>query len=320
MKTVLITSAGKRVSLVKCFQSLGQEMQVLACDRDVEHSPACLVADAYFTVPGVNEPDYIATVLDLCIRHQVQVIVPTIDTELMVLAKNKRLFASHGIDVIVSDPELIALCRDKRLSADWLQSLGFRVPQTIKSHEGLFPFFAKPYDGSLSINTHVITCKEDLTPNLLNDQKMIYMEYFDPKVYTEFTVDMYYGKDHRVKSIVPRERLRIRAGEVNQGITVKNEIIPYVYERMKYIPGMIGCVCLQVFFNKETKEIIAFELNPRFGGGYPLTYHAGANYPKWIMEEYLEGKTIDYDDSWDDRTLMLRYDAEVIVKNYKDVY
>ena len=143
--------------------------------------------------------------------------------------------------------------------------------------------------------------------------KLIFMEYIDKSVYKEFTVDMYYGKDNRVKSIVPRERLEIRAGEINKGITRKNFLIEYLLERMNHIPGVTGCICIQLFYKEEDNDIVAIEINPRFGGGYPLSYHAGANYPEYIIKEYLLNESIDYNDQWKDNTLFLRYDQEVVV-------
>ena len=46
-------------------------------------------------------------------------------------------------------------------------------------------------------------CKEELTSEILNHPKLIFMEYIGKQEYKEFTVDMYYGKDNRVKAIVP---------------------------------------------------------------------------------------------------------------------
>lgn len=71
-----------------------------------------------------------------------------------------------------------------------------------------------------------------------------------------------------------------------------------------------------IFFNPNTKRIIGIEINPRFGGGYPLSYLAGANYPKYLIEEYLLGKEILFFDEWEANLLMLRYDDEVLVSNY----
>ena len=57
---------------------------------------------------------------------------------------------------------------------------------------------------------------------------------------------------------------------------------------------------------------VAIELNPRFGGGYPLSYAAGANYPDWLIREYLLDEDVPEFEGWQDRTAMARYDDEVI--------
>ena len=73
---------------------------------------------------------------------------------------------------------------------------------------------------------------------------------------------------------------------------------------------------MQVFVQNDTQTIYAIEINPRFGGGFPLSYLAGANYPKWIIEEYLIGNEIPVFHDWQKNMLMLRYDHEVIVPNF----
>ena len=173
--------------------------------------------------------------------------------------------------------------------------------------------FAKPYDGSLSTNIHIIKDESELTKAILNDPKLLFMEYIDKQEYKEFTVDMYYGKDNRVKGIVPRERIEIRAGEINKGITRKNYILEFLKKRMDTLPGVRGCICLQLFYREKDNDIKGIEINPRFGGGFPLSYYAKANFAEYIIREYLQGKNVDYSDEWLDKTLMLRYDNDVIV-------
>jgi len=132
-------------------------------------------------------------------------------------------------------------------------------------------------------------------------------------VYKEYTVDMYYGKDNRVKCIVPRERIEIRAGEINKGRTAKNEILSFLKDKLGYIEGCIGCICVQLFFHPETKDIVGIEINPRFGGGYPLTYMCGGNFPELLIREYFLGEEVDYFDNWKDNMLMLRFDDAIYV-------
>ncbi len=69
--------------------------------------------------------------------------------------------------------------------------------------------------------------------------------------------------------------------------------------------------------HNKTQEIIGVEFNARFGGGFPLSYLAGGNYPKWIIEQYLLNQPINYFDDWEENLLMLRYDDALLVHNYE---
>ena len=86
---------------------------------------------------------------------------------------------------------------------------------------------------------------------------------------------------------------------------------------MYNLKGVRGCVNLQLFVNLKEKSFKATEINPRFGGGYPLSYAAGANFPKMIIQEYILNKDVNFVDDWVDNLLMLRYDSNVFVNDYK---
>ncbi len=314
---ILITSAGKRVALTRYFKETLRrffpEAKVYTTDMRPDMAPAAYVSDGCFAVPRVTDAEYPDLLLSLCREHGVGIVVPTIDTELMVLAAQKERFAGEGIHLIVGDEAFVGVCRDKRHTGTFFESRGIRVPRPVDKHHPIFPLFAKPYDGSLSTNLHFITKPDELTDDILHDDKLMFMEYIDRKVYQEYTVDMYFGRDHEVKSIVPRERIEIRAGEINKGRTAKNAIVPYLKERLARIDGCVGCICMQLFFHPDNHDIVGIEVNPRFGGGYPLTYMSGANYPELLIREYLLGETIAYSDHWTDGMLMLRYDDAVFV-------
>lgn len=318
MKNVLITSAGQRVSLVQIFQKTVKELcldsKIYTVDMNPQMAPACYVSDGAFTICKCDTIEYIDKLLKICVENNIGIIIPTIDTELLNLAEHKHSFANNGIHVIVSNTDFIKLCRDKRKTLKLFDKLGIDQPSPIDKYHPRFPMFAKPYDGSLSANIHVIRNVDELTEDIMNDSKLIFMDYVDKTTFKEFTVDMYYGRDNRVKEIVPRERIKIRAGEINKGITRKNHIVPYLKERMDYIPGVVGTICLQLFYRENDHQIYGIEINPRFGGGYPLTYYAKANFAKYIFMEYGLGQNVEYTDDWTDKTLMLRYDKEVITQ------
>ena len=314
---ILITSAGQRVALVKDFQETLKKFfldgKVYTTDMNPKLAPAAYVSDGCFDVPRCTSEDYIESLLTICLGNGIGLIVPTIDTELAILSANKEIFAKQGITVSVSDYDFVMMCRDKRNTGEFFEKHGIRVPKAIDKYHPTFPLFAKPYDGSLSTNLHYIKNAEEMTEEILNDPKLLFMEYIDKNVYKEYTIDMYYGHDHKVKCIVPRERIKIRAGEINKGLTEKEPLTSYLYERLEEIDGCIGCICIQVFLNPATGDVVGIEINPRFGGGYPQTYAAGGNYAEYLIREYFLGEDLQYKNDWKDHLLMLRYDDAVYV-------
>ena len=318
---ILITSAGQRVSLVRAFQ---KELKlrfpgskVYTVDMQPELSAACNVSDGYFKVKRVTDPQYIPELLALCQEKNIRMVVPTIDTELKVLSENRGLFDERNINCIVSAKEFVYACRDKRIIHEFFIEHGMDIPKEISRQNPEFPLFIKPYDGSLSVDTFLVRSAEELTAYHLDHPRLMFMEYIDRNEFDEYTVDMYYGRDYKVKCIVPRKRILVRAGEINKGLTCKNHIVPYLKDKLGKVEGAVGCLTTQVFASQKTDRIVAIEINPRFGGGFPLSYQAGANYPGWLMDEYFSGKKIEYTDAWEDQLLMLRYDDEVLVHQFK---
>lgn len=318
---ILISSAGQRVSLVRAFQKelklIDKKSKVYTIDINPKLAPACYVSDGFYTVKKVTDPDYINELLKLCKELNVKLIIPTIDTELLVLSKNKQFFLDEGIIPVVSDLNFVKACRDKRIINQFFINKNIEIPKSIDKNDLVFPLFIKPYDGSLSKDTFLIEKASDLTPYHFENEKLMFMEYIDPASHDEYTVDTYYDKNGILKCAVPRKRILIRSGEINKGVTCKNEILEYVNGKLSTIEGASGCLTIQFFFNPQSKRIIGIEINPRFGGGYPLSYQAGANYPRWIIQEYLFNQQILFYEEWENNLLMLRYDDEIMVHNYE---
>ena len=321
MKNILITSAGKRVVLVQIFQQtlkdLGLEAKVYTTDMKPMMAPACIVSDEGIKVSPCTAEGYIDEIVQICQSRNIGVIIPTIDPELMVLAKNRQRFTEMGVEIVLSDEAFIKACRDKRQTQLYLKDIGIDVPKAVDKYHPTFPIFVKPYDGSLSRDIHVVQNQRELTQEMLENPKFMFMEYLDRNEYKEYSVDMYFGKDYCVKGIVPRERIEVRAGEINKGKTHKNEIVDFLKDKMGCLSGVRGCICFQLFYRESDCSIKGSEINPRFGGGFPLTYHAKANYAAYIIKEYLLQEAVDYSDAWLDNTMMLRYDNDIIIYNAK---
>lgn len=313
---ILILSAGRRVELVESFKTALKQYipnaQVFTADISPELSAACHSSDAYFKVPRVTSSDYINKLIDICKKNHIGLVIPTIDTELQVLADNQKSFKNESINLIISTPELISACRDKRKTVSVYKALDVDQPKIFDRNNIQFPCFCKPYDGSSGIGAYPIHAPEMLTKELLDNEKNMFMELIGSE-YSEYTVDVYYDKQGELRCLVPRQRLEVRGGEVSKGITRKNFVYDYLLPRLKKLTNGRGCVTVQVFANSSNKCIKALEINPRFGGGFPLSQVAGADYTDWLIREYLLNEDINFYDNWEDNLLMLRYDAKVLV-------
>lgn len=315
---VLLLSAGRRVELIKAFKHelhlRGLPSLMFATDLKPEMSAACQLADQAFALPRVTATGYMDELLALCLRHKVGVVVPTIDTELLNLAEQRDRFAAEGIDLVVSDESLVRVCRDKRLTAQLFNSVGIDVPKILDRQQLTFPCFAKPYDGSRSVGAAKLSHAADLSDGMRDDPRMMFMEFIDQS-FEEYTVDAYFDRIGALKCLVPRHRLEVRDGEINKGVTRKHHVYEYLIDKLEKIKGARGCLTVQLFAHPHEKRYAALEINPRFGGGYPLSYSAGANYPGWLIDEYLLQKEIGFFDGWTSDLMMLRYDAHVLVEN-----
>lgn len=322
MKNVLVLSAGRRVELVEAFRAeltaLIPGAKVFAADLSPQLAPACQVADAAFQVPRVTNAEYCDRIIDICVANAIGLVVPTIDTELLMLSERVADFEARGIHLIISSPELVRNCRDKRKTAAFLEKVDIRSPRIYDTGNLTFPCFAKPYDGSCSVGASIVQSRENLTQEMLDNPRMMYAELIG-KDHAEYTVDVFYNKRGKMCCLVPRERIEVRGGEVSKGATRKHALYDFLLPRLEAVPGARGCLTFQFFAKVNEGSFLAIEINPRFGGGYPLSYAAGANYPGWLIREYLLNEEITFFDQWEQDLLMLRYDAKVLVHGHAHV-
>jgi len=313
---LLITSAGRRNHLISCFRedaaSLNLPLRILAADFRPEFSPACRQADAHFAVPHCADSDYVPTLLKLCREHEVRVLVPAIDPELPILSAHRAAFAAIGTHVVVSGPEAVAVSQDKGRTAEVLLASGIATPRTLSLADYLHapkrlqhPVIAKPRTGSASQGIVRPNSAEELTT--LNPQDYIVQELWEGR---EFTVNVFFDRAGRMRCAVPHERLEVRAGEVSKGVTRRHPQLEEVAWRLPAaLSDAAGPLCFQAIV-RDSGEIAVFEINARFGGGFPLAHRAGAPFTRWLLEEAIGCQTTAADE-WRTGLTMLRYDAAV---------
>lgn len=315
---VLISAAGRRVRVVQFFREaladLGMEGRVYACDMN-GFSPAIYAADEYFLVPAASDKSFIPQILRACEDRKIGLVVSFNDHELIPYAESRQAFEERGIQVAISSAETVRLARDKRACHDWLAGRGFPVPrrwpaEAIRGRSDLtFPVVVKPAHGSAGIGVVLARSAIELTTAVEDTPSPIVEEL---QVGKEFTVNVLASRDGRVVCAVPHLRLEIRAGEVAKGRTFRHAGLLEMAERLlQALPGCRGPLNFQGFLT-PSGEIRLTEINPRFGGGYPLAHAAGARFPEWLLAE-ASGQDIPLGFSgWESDIAIMRYDQELV--------
>jgi carbamoyl-phosphate synthase large subunit len=318
---ILFTCIGRRVSLLKSFRRAARQLKINAhiFGTDTSRlSSALQMCDKAFLVKPITSAGYIKQLLSIVKAEKVKLLVPTVDLDLKLLALNESKFSNLGCRVLVSRPEVIDICQDKRKTYRFLKRNGFDTPFTMSIRSAIagqnpqrkpaWPCILKPWDGYASKGNAIIKNREELLFFAKRIPNVICQEFIRG---TEYTCDVYVDFNMKVRCVVPRKRIETRAGEVNKGQVDKqpgivNETTRLI-ERLGAGPGVIT---LQLFLTDDNK-IKFIEINPRFGGGVPLSIKAGANFPKWILQELI-GKPVNISsDGFKDGLIMLRYDSEV---------
>ena len=318
MIRILFSSAGRRVERINCFRRaaefLNTDLEIISIDLDPSWSPACQIADYKYKVPRCSHPQFFDCVLNICKKHGIDLVIPNIDTELIGYARNLDRFSKNNTDILIAPLDFVDVCRDKEKTAQVLGKNGIPVPHTWKMEESLksgqnlsYPVLIKPRGGSSGKGVAIINTPKELMDADVDPSLYIVQELCVGK---EYTINCFYDRTGKCVSCIPHFRKFVRAGEVCFAQTVRvPELRAIAHKFSGIFPGIRGVICFQAI-QSDSGAINVFEINARFGGGYPVCDRAGGTFAKWILQEIL-GEVPDYNDDWQEGVRMLRYDTAI---------
>lgn len=321
MINILITSAGRRVEFIQEFLKASKNndnfSHIVCADMD-ELSPALYFASEFYKVPALSDPDYISVLLEICKKEAIKLIIPTIDTELEILSNNTDLFKEIGVDVLVSSSDTLKITRDKIETYHFFKSLSLKTPESYEHgmiYQGSFPCFIKPRSGSSSINTFKVKNDKELEFFKYYIGDYIIQEFIEGE---EYTVDVFCDFNGNPIFITPRIRLATRSGEVLKTRVQHDKHLEKLV--LQIISSLMpkGPLTIQAIKNKLNGEYYFIEINSRFGGGCPLSFMAGANSAKALIN-LLKGENIEYKYGVaKEGFVFLRFDQSIILEKKED--
>lgn len=322
---LLLTSIGKRIQLI---EHLKTAFCVIGADASAQNA-ARHFTDGFYQIPRCSEASYTDALLAICEKENIQALVPLYEAEFPVLNAARRRFEELGVHLILSDSRVIEICKDKLETARFFEKHAIPAPRTwqaaeveaylARQQEAValpFPLILKPYDGMGSENVFRVKNGEELS--------FFYRYVKNPVVQslaqgTEYTIDALCDEQGTPVYIVPRVRLEVRSGEVVKSRTGKKERVVCETKRLLECLNregrVVGPMTIQCFLSEDESEVSFIEINPRFGGGVPLSFAAGADYAS-ALAAMCGGRVFDarnaeaYLSDFSELT-MLRYDSAV---------
>ena len=283
--------------LISNIQAGGHEC--VASDID-ENCVGRMLADDFVLMPSASDPDLWQYVDNVLTDMSIDIVIPSLDETLQVWAQRKHYFAQRGIAVIVSDPDVIAICQDKWRTFQFFMEHGIPSPETSLTQE--YPL-VKPRAGRGGVGVQVTQQKVDMNG-------MISQELLSG---TEYTIDVFCSAGSQPEYIVPRRRINVRDGKSTAGVVEKHsDIEAWVRIICKHL-HFIGPVNMQCFVLTDG-SIKFVEINPRIAGGMALGFAATENWIKLIVHNIINGESIA-PKPVKDGLQMRRYYAEVFVSS-----
>jgi carbamoyl-phosphate synthase large subunit len=285
---LLFTSVGRRVELMRLFrearQALGLEGRLVAVDAS-PLAPALQAVDVRYVVPPVQSPDYLPALRKIVERESIHAVFPLIDPDIPVLSTHRGELESLGAKVAVVPPESATIVRDKWQSNRFFKSLGVDcarswLPEHLAGVSLEYPLFIKPRDGSASQSGFRITTPVELDFFASYVPNPIVQEFLEGP---EITNDVILDLDGAVLSVVSRQRIRVRAGEVAVGKTVYDGEIADQCIRIAKGLHAVGPITVQCMLHQGRR--VFTEVNARLGGGAPVGVAAGSPWPQWLVAQ-----------------------------------
>jgi carbamoyl-phosphate synthase large subunit len=301
---ILFLGAGKRLSLLECFQAAaraeGLALEVWSVERSAK-VPIAVLAKV-LVGPQFEDEEFESYLLAAVERLQLDLVIPNMDSAAVALSRLKAKISALGAQAVVSDHRLCLTMCDKSAAAAWFAARGLPIPEG-----NGFPRIAKRRFGFGSRGQFVANDEDELGIFLSRRRKEDYvLQPFIPG--QEYTVDAYVDRAGRAVCILSRKRLEVSAGEVQVSETHHHPGIIALTQTILDVRGWEGPITLQFIDGPE--RVVALEINPRFGGGVTHSIHVGLDMPRWLICEHL-GRPLPPVPDWPDGSIMTRCGRDI---------
>lgn len=296
---LLMSCIGRRSYVAQYFRAHLSCSDRIIGTSNTPWTPAFLACDQCFLLPSYSDEDaYGAALLDLCERERIDALLSFMDQDVVVLSGLRHELQQRGTVPVLPPNDLAVLCLDKWLAYEFFQAHALETASTFRDYESAldavsactidFPLMVKPRFGFGRANTFLAHNERELDVLFHYQKDMLIQERL---VGEEYDLDLLCDFDGNALAIVPWRKYSSRLGETEQAITVDSPpLLDFGLALVKALGHHIGPMDVDLFVTGDSIQIL--EMNPRFGGGYPVSHLAGADFPALILR-LLRGESVE---------------------------
>jgi len=276
---VLITCAGQRVDIVNAFKRAGA--LTIAADLD-RLAPALYHADRSALVPRVTDPGYLPALAEVVAEHDVKLVVPVTDIDQSIVARGRDRLAPA---LLLAPPfEVVATMADKYTAHVFFEEHGIASPRTWLPGEvpddARFPLLVKIREGFGSRHIYRAADRAELAFFLAHTPVDSMVQ--ELCVGEEFSIDVFCDLEGRCLNAIARTMIQSKGGESIKGTSILDDELIALGRRVAETVGIVGPACVQCF-REPDGSLPVTDVNPRFGGAFPLPLAAGGGYPELAL-------------------------------------
>lgn len=348
--TVLLTAAGGlgMPSIIDCLKNNYEKRQIKIICTGIHDQPIIhYMADEFYLLPKGNSKNYMDSLLEICKKNKVDVVIPNSAPEILTISKNLHLLRSNKTSATVPVYDSIKKIMSKNETYEILKENKIQVPDFYlvndekEFHKAIRnlgyprkPICFKPSDYTSTGGARgfrilkkensvvdIILGKSDSVQvdyetamQLFTKSKklnLLVMEYLPGNEYSVYVLASY-GK---MLYCIPQLRERLEQSYSFEATVKKNNKISSICTKIVRLLNLNYNANIQIKFS-QTGQPKVVEINPRMGGSIALSAAAGVNLPylaiKLALKEKLRRHKIIYN------TKMIRYWKELFVNKTKN--
>lgn len=301
---LLFSCIGKRGYIADFFREHLTDQDRIIATSNTPWTAGFGSCDEAHLMPDIADDGYPQAVIELCRERSIDALFSFFDPDAHRLSEFRPDLQAVGTVPVIPPQTAANICFDKYRTFEFLRANGFTTPDTyIDLQEALtavgngslrYPVVVKPRTGFGSAHTYVARNERELEVFFDIGPPMLIQEKLEGEAYD---FDICSDFDGKPVSVVLWRKLRSTLGETDQVITCKDEALLDLGVRLGNTIQNVGPMDVDLFLTADGHASI-IEMNPRFGGGYPASHLAGADFPglllKLIRGEPIEARIGDY--------------------------